>query len=180
MRVGQCFIAMSICLALAGGARADVIVSLDSYQYLSGDGLWEYTYSIDNQTGPDYVYYFDLDPVDGATIQSYPSGWSDISQDSSIGGFVSWSPTSSTDWIAPGATPPLSGFVIRSSYGPATGYVVWDLYTDHDGDPGTTDDIAYAYGDIEGPHVPEPATLALLLVGAGAVAVWRRRSVRSS
>ena len=46
--------AVVACLALAGGATADVMVALDDYQYLSGPAVWEYTYAIDNQTGADY------------------------------------------------------------------------------------------------------------------------------
>ena len=173
MCVARRLLVLSACLALVAGARADVILTLDSYQYLSGSGVWEYTYGIDNGTGTEYVYYVELDPVDGAHITGFPTGWGDTFEDSSIGGYVQWSATSSTDWIVPGASP-VTGYVIESAYGPVTDYVHWAVYTDPDGSPGPPTN-ATDPAPIEGPHVAEPGTLVLLVMGGGGLLAWRRK-----
>jgi len=154
--------ALLACSTMAG---ADVTVSLASYQYLPSYTVWQYTYTIDNTTGSDYAYYIELDPVDTATISGFPSGWTDTFADTSIGGYVSWSAPSTSDWVAPGNT--LSGFVIESPYGPGVDYSVWGTALDADGSWGG--DTSWAEGLIDGPHIPEPATWLLLTCGLGAL-----------
>ena len=176
MRTGQYLLMVAVVAASAAGAMADMAVTLDSYEYLSGPAVWQYTYEIANNSSDDYLYYFELNPVDNADITGYPTGWGDTYEDTSIGGYAAWNATSTTDWVDPSGS--LSGFVIESPYGPVSGYVEWYLAVDDDGCVGGTNWAEEA--GIDGPHIPEPSTLALLVAGVGAILARRRRAVADS
>jgi len=162
----------ALALTWAAMAWADVALSLDSFEFDAQAGLWEYTYEVDNSAGTEYVYYFELNPVDQATITGNPTGWDDTYQDTSLGGYTAWNAPDTGDWISPGGT--LSGFVIESPYGPVNDYVEWFLVTDADGSEGGTTGSYEGY--VGGPHIPEPATLLLVAAGAGLVLLRRGRA----
>ena len=165
---------VALLAGLVAGAtvvRADVHINLESYLYNTGTSNWEYSYEIDNTTGTEYVYYMELAPVDMATIVDFPTGWGDTFGDTSIGGYVTWSATSTGVWVAPGDA--LSGFEIESPYSPGVDYSVWGAGVDDDGaDGGSTQFIS---GYTDGPHVPEPATLLLFATGIAGLAAKRLR-----
>ena len=158
----------------AGVGSADVTVDLASYQFLSAYVVWEYSYTIDNTSGTSYIYYLELDPVDVTTVTGFPTGWGSVYADTSVGGFATWSASSTSDWLAPGGT--LGGFVIESPYGPGPDYATWGISEDTDGSLGG--DTSFVYGLIAGPHVPEPGTLLLLACGIGVLAARHQRVAR--
>ena len=160
----------ALLLLSASVAKTDILVSLDSYYYDTGNSVWKYTYGIDNSSGTEDIYSFWLDPIDVATIIGSPSYWDPGAQDDSIGGYVSWDAQDS-HYLSAGGT--LSGFELESPYSASSGRVEWTLYGDLGG---------VWEGGVDGPTVPEPGSMALLAMTGGgiALAVRRRRSKRKA
>ena len=118
-----------------------------------------------------------LDGIDDASIWDFPSGWSDIMEDTSYDGWVSWDAWETPgSWVAPGES--LWGVTIRSPWGPGVGRSSWTVYTDVD----SYDNIGIIGPQNPGEHVvPEPASIALTLLAVGlAGGAARRRKFRNA
>lgn len=180
MRVRYLLLLLALCLGAAHAVSADVLFTLDSYEYDSGAGVWEYTYAVDNHAGSGYVYDLFLGNIDQATILASPTGWDTVFGDTSVGGFASWTALDELDWLAPGAAP-LSGFVLSSPYAPGS-FASRELASDSDGHATTTDDTLVGSGGADGPtSQPEPGSLCLLVLAVGPALAWhRRRKMRAS
>jgi hypothetical protein len=151
----------------AAVAQADSIVSLVGGAPTPISGGWEYTYLIANPITGDPIFDLFLGNVDDATIVGTPTGWDTFETPPGGGndGSVDWNTDPfGTDVVAPGQN--LSGFTIRSPWGPGT-----------DSAPVFLNGDEFAHGAVDGPAVtPEPATVVLLLVsGVGGAVVRRRR-----
>lgn len=165
-RKGLCLLsALALCV-FVGAASADPVLSSTATQQPDSTWLYEYGISNDSPTAGilyDFLVYITGDPIAGSVVS--PAGWYE-----SYGGgmgFVEWY----ADWgYEIGVDESLGGFAFSSYLGPTQGMA--EMVTEYGSDPYymTYDATCYVPSAI-----PEPATIALVGIGACAALGLRRR-----
>ena len=177
-RLSVALVVVAMVLIAAVGA-GDWLLSLSDVSYDTDSHLWDYTYVVDNRTGPASVFDLMLTPVADASVTRAPQDWTTFEFDSGSGAdrAVIWSTGDPSDPYDPGpwavvpvgqlSTGALTGsFVISSPHPRGTNTVAY--YFNESGTPS---------GLVDGPSAtPEPRAVGVVLAGAiGALALGRRR-----